>query len=109
MESKKRISHKTKKSSGRTPHSQYSEIMTGELQQRTAEQWQEMGKEALILLSNSFNMNVKGMSTNELAAALVEKFRSPALDNNDEENNDDNVIGTSDDDDDNDDDAGPSN
>ena len=59
-----------------------------EPQARTLEQWEGMGKESLILISNSFNMDVKGVSTHDMAAALVEKYKSQPNDMNTNETSD---------------------
>ena len=43
---------------------------------RSVEQWCMMGKESLLLISNSLNMNTKGMSVNDMATALYNKYKS---------------------------------
>ena len=43
---------------------------------RSVEQWCMMGKESLLLISNSLNMNTKGMSVKDMATALYNKYKS---------------------------------
>lgn len=45
---------------------------------RTLKDWVQLGKESLVLISNSYNMHVKGLTMTQLAQALFDKFRREA-------------------------------
>lgn len=69
-----------KQTNGGTPHKKHGKesvihkVLNVDPKMRTVEQWLKLGKETLTLTANSFNIAVKGRSSNDIAKALVAHF-----------------------------------
>ena len=63
---------KSSSKKGKKTHSHTTS--TTEPHLRSVDDWVDLGKESLILISNSLNMKVKGLTVRDLADALVNKY-----------------------------------